>query len=390
MHERSQALIRMGMNGEAMEEVQKALQIAPDDYDLLETYWELRFKRDEKSADELRGLEAANPDNPLYPRLLSVLLPKPVDRLDAARRAARLAPGEPTVYLAMGNAFRALGRPDSAEVFYSKAVELDSERYDASLSLAALIADRGDRKKAEEIYRTVIERSHDPDTHDTAVDRLISLYWDAGDTTQVLKLAKDAQSSVRDPWVLNDIAWGIAEARADIPLAEQIAHQAIGGMNAAWLETAYPGVDKDWAESTSRRYQAYLYETLGFVYRQAGNTEQAIVALEEAVRLAPYVDSDIETELASAYRDAGRLDDAIGSLLDILAVSMNDEAMARLDTIYTEAHGDTTGLQALIAERRSRQVEPAADFRMPTLTGDTVSLSDYRGKVILLDFWFPT
>jgi thiol-disulfide isomerase/thioredoxin len=30
---------------------------------------------------------------------------------------------------------------------------------------------------------------------------------------------------------------------------------------------------------------------------------------------------------------------------------------------------------------------PASDFRLPTPAGDSVSLSSYRGKVVLLDFW---
>lgn len=30
---------------------------------------------------------------------------------------------------------------------------------------------------------------------------------------------------------------------------------------------------------------------------------------------------------------------------------------------------------------------PATDFRLPTAKGDSVQLSSYRGKVVLLDFW---
>jgi peroxiredoxin len=30
---------------------------------------------------------------------------------------------------------------------------------------------------------------------------------------------------------------------------------------------------------------------------------------------------------------------------------------------------------------------PASDFRLPTPAGDSISLSSYRGKVVLLDFW---
>ncbi len=31
--------------------------------------------------------------------------------------------------------------------------------------------------------------------------------------------------------------------------------------------------------------------------------------------------------------------------------------------------------------------EPAADFKLPTQKGDSVSLNQFRGKVVLLDFW---
>lgn len=31
--------------------------------------------------------------------------------------------------------------------------------------------------------------------------------------------------------------------------------------------------------------------------------------------------------------------------------------------------------------------EPASDFKLPTQNGDSISLSQFRGKVVLLDFW---
>jgi peroxiredoxin len=36
---------------------------------------------------------------------------------------------------------------------------------------------------------------------------------------------------------------------------------------------------------------------------------------------------------------------------------------------------------------RAAQHSPAPDFSLPDLSGQTLRLSDYRGKVILLDFW---
>jgi hypothetical protein len=33
--------------------------------------------------------------------------------------------------------------------------------------------------------------------------------------------------------------------------------------------------------------------------------------------------------------------------------------------------------------------EVVDDFALPSLDGDTIRLSDYEGKVVLLDFWAP-
>ena len=32
-------------------------------------------------------------------------------------------------------------------------------------------------------------------------------------------------------------------------------------------------------------------------------------------------------------------------------------------------------------------IDPATDFELTTLAGDVISLSDYRGKVVVIDFW---
>lgn len=47
-------------------------------------------------------------------------------------------------------------------------------------------------------------------------------------------------------------------------------------------------------------------------------------------------------------------------------------------------------LQACGGERYETRLEvgkPAIEFTARTLEGETISLSDYRGKVVLLDFW---
>jgi peroxiredoxin len=50
--------------------------------------------------------------------------------------------------------------------------------------------------------------------------------------------------------------------------------------------------------------------------------------------------------------------------------------------IYFFAHHSQSGARSAVAEHG-----PAPDFSLPTLTGESLALSSYRGKVVLLDFW---
>src|SRR5690348_3697979 len=45
------------------------------------------------------------------------------------------------------------------------------------------------------------------------------------------------------------------------------------------------------------------------------------------------------------------------------------------------------GLRSRHSPRPTGELKPAADFSLRDLSGHTVSLSAYRGKVVLLDFW---
>ena len=114
LRHRSLALARMGQSGKAVEVIEKALELDPDRYSLLETYWKLRFKRDEGAVEELQALEKENPGTPVYSRLLSNLLEDPGERLDAGRKVNLYITYDPDHYVSLGRPLIQLAQAFSA------------------------------------------------------------------------------------------------------------------------------------------------------------------------------------------------------------------------------------------------------------------------------------
>lgn len=64
-------------------------------------------------------------------------------------------------------------------------------------------------------------------------------------------------------------------------------------------------------------------------------------------------------------------------------VALASLAVALLATTALAAEPDFAALQVL----RYDPPKPAPAFALPDLTGETVRLADFRGKVVLLYFW---
>lgn len=144
---------------------------------------------------------------------------------------------------------------------------------------------------------------------------------------------------------------------------------------------------------------ADMQGTLGWVQLKRGKVDLAVATLASAGAGAPN-DQEILYHLGAAYEKAGKSDEAIDAYVRSLAVFLGRDARAEvpLRALYQRRHGSLTGLEERIVGAReasrwqiafeSRRYEkPAPVWELKDLAGKPVKLSDYKGKIVVMDFW---
>ena len=124
---------------------------------------------------------------------------------------------------------------------------------------------------------------------------------------------------------------------------------------------------------------------------------EAVLPLEEAHELSKGDDLAVNANLLDAYVATSEHKKAVDLGMACIRKGKTNHAMiGQLKTAYTKVHGSLAGydktVQAAKAEAEAHLLKsglnkPAPEFTVKDLNGGAMKLSDFRGKVVVLDFW---
>jgi tetratricopeptide (TPR) repeat protein len=264
-------------------------------------------------------------------------------------------------------------RIERLEAFLKTHPKSDYRGYAHVYVFDAYLSDLKDTTRAFSYAKEILSSGESPEGKGPIYPELFSLWRNVGKADSALAVAKEALAlRLKDSSIYNDMGYALAEAGEHLDLAIELCKRAV--------DVAKENVTKSNA-----------YDSLGWAYFKAGKTAEAADALKQAVKLAgEEVDESVLKHLGKAELAAGKTEDAIATYLDLMAKGQFDDVRAELDSLYAAANRSIADLDKEIKARRERRMSPAPQFSLRDTQGATKALSDYKGRVVLLNFMQPT
>jgi thiol-disulfide isomerase/thioredoxin len=329
---------------------------------------------------------------------------------------AAAQPKNPVHQWALGQVSRDRTKDSTAnqEKFYRRALEIDPNFAPAYQELALIADFRGDTAREVEYKRRAAEL--EPDNPDyvfyyayatKSVDRGLyhtlslgvadrfpahergaqALHWLAFETSDVA--AKTAlYERLRRDYPPDKFSWSASgmTALADLYLQSDPA-KALAVSEAMVQGSGSKTASKDWQDRLS--VVRVVIEARELI--QKGQPAAAVTRLESAPSLR-YADTTVLDQLKAEARDkAGDTAKAYEGLVAIAAKEPTDDINAALTRYAAKLGKSARDVTADVWKVRDAEAKPAPEFTMPDYPdAKPVSLSDYKGKIVLINFWYPT
>ncbi|MBT8380185.1 MAG: redoxin domain-containing protein [Ignavibacteria bacterium] len=237
----------------------------------------------------------------------------------------------------------------------------------------------------------------------TMYDLIANSYRDTRDYDKALEFLQKNKNKV-SPYRFYIITKRMLEENSDLDIALQIVRI---GEERNLLEVDNPSVEKpDYLSKSEwiaeREYELGLNQFVyGKILYKTEKRFEALPILKEAVRLTKRKDGEINELYSKALVETGNFNTALDEIAAFIKTGNSTVRMKDyLQEAYINENGTTQGFEAFTAKfenvakekligklKNEIILEPAPQFSLVDLEGKNVSLSNYKGKIVIVDFW---
>lgn len=233
--------------------------------------------------------------------------------------------------------------------------------------------------------------------YDQAAANMATRYFKAKNTSKADSYVNQLKSSANFASYASRIASGLVKDGnydAALPILEEAYTSA--------LEASKSDDPKVKNGGTARAYSS-LAPSYAQALIEKGNAAKAVNVMEDFMKSSPYAASTPANviTLAKGYNKQGKELDAFLTLENFVVKNgKNADVMKELQPLYTKLNNnkgnfdnyasavEVKAKEAMVSKYKSEMIKKEApQFSLVNRDGKTVSLADYKGKVVVLDFW---
>ncbi|NOZ61433.1 MAG: redoxin domain-containing protein [Calditrichaeota bacterium] len=202
----------------------------------------------------------------------------------------------------------------------------------------------------------------------------------------------------------NSLAWDMVQQEINLNSAAEIAKKGVElarkGLEAPVSEKPSYLTEADWRKQLKTPLGNVL-DTYGFALYKLGNKQEALPIFKEAVETTDRSNGDVNQRYAQTLLETGNNETALNFLKELIPAGLGFPGIEdEFKKAYVAVKGSDEGADELLAKLQKEGKEklfeelkkemldlPASDFTLVDMNGDSVSLKDLRGKIVITDFW---
>ncbi len=296
-----------------------------------------------------------------------------------------------------------IGEDKKSEEYSNKLNEEFPENKLAQSNIYQQFRNEKDVNKRIEILRSFEKKFPESEYTSTFYDLIANSYRDEGNYNEAYNFLKqnvDKPSTYR----FYAVAKNMIDKNKQLELAGKIAQL---GVERSRNELKNPTEKKPDFESESEwkqereYYLALNLYAYGKILYNLEKKSECLPVIEEAVQLTDFKDGEMNELYSRALVENGKYDKAMEKISGFIEKGNGTTEMKTLlKEAYLNEKGSEEGFdnylakfedtanEKMVADLKNKMIsEPAPDFSLKDLDGKEVSLSDFKGKTVVLDFW---